>query len=120
MCFISNIIWFLSGGGVMGLFWYFAGIFWTITIIGIPLGKQCFKIGTLCLSSFGKYVLSPVGGTGNFLLNLFWICITGLPLAIIEITIGMILCCTIVGIPFGKQHFKIARLSLTPFGSTIA
>ena len=45
----------------MGLFWYFAGIFWTITIIGIPLGKQCFKIGTLCLSSFGKYVLSPVG-----------------------------------------------------------
>ena len=43
MCFISNIIWFLSGGGVMGLFWYFAGTFWTITIIGIPLGKQCFK-----------------------------------------------------------------------------
>ena len=74
-----------------GIILVFAGIFWTITIIGIPLGKQCFKIGTLCLSSFGKYVLSPVGGTGNFLLNLFWICITGLPLAIIEITIGMIL-----------------------------
>ena len=74
-----------------GIILVFAGIFWTITIIGIPLGKQCFKIGTLCLSPFGKYVLSPVGGTGNFLLNLFWICITGLPLAIIEITIGMIL-----------------------------
>ena len=64
MSFIGNIIWFLTGGGFMGLSWYLAGIFWTMTIIGIPAGKQCFKIGTLCLFPFGKYVLSPVGGTG--------------------------------------------------------
>lgn len=53
------------------------------------------------------------------MLNLIWICVTGLPLAITEMVIGIGLCCTIVGIPFGKQHFKIARLSLTPFGSMI-
>lgn len=119
MSFIGNIIWFLTGGGFMGLSWYLAGIFWTMTIIGLPAGKQCFKIGTFCLFPFGKYVLSPVEGTGNFLLNLLWICFTGLPLAVAEMTIGVSLCCTIVGIPFGKQHFKIARLSLTPFGSMI-
>lgn len=119
MSLIGNIIWFLTGGGFMGISWYIAGIFWSITIIGIPAGKQCFKIGTLCLFPFGKYVVNPGGGTGNFLLNLLWICITGLPLAIVEMTIGVSLCCTIVGIPFGKQHFKIARLSLTPFGSVV-
>ncbi len=119
MSFIGNIIWFLTGGGFMGLSWYVAGLLWMITIIRIPVGKQCFKIGTLCFCPFGKYVLSSSGGTGNFLLNLIWICVTGLPLAITEMVIGIGLCCTIVGIPFGKQHFKIARLSLTPFGSMI-
>ena len=117
--FIGNIIWFLTGGGFMGVSWYVAGVLWTITIIGIPVGKQCFKIGTVCFFPFGKYVLSPSGGTDHFLLNLLWICITGLPLAITESVIGIGLYCTVVGIPFGKQHFKIARLSLIPFGSMV-
>ena len=119
MSFIGNTIWFLTGVGFMGLSWYVAGILWPITIIGIPVGKQCFKIGNLCFFPSGKYVLSPSGETANFLLNLLWICITGLPLAITETIIGVGLCCTVVGIPFGKQHFKIARLSLTPFGSMV-
>lgn len=108
------MVWLFAGGGFMVLFWYVTRLFWAITIVGILAGKQCFKKGNLCFFPFGKYVLSPSGGTGNFLLNLLWICITGLVLAI-----SASLCCTIVGIPFGKQHFKIARLSLTPFGSMV-
>lgn len=91
----------------MGLSWYLAGTLWTMTIIGILAGKQCFKIGTLCLFPFGKYVLSPVGGTGNFLLNLLWICFTGLPLALAEMTIGVSLCCTIIGIPLESSISKL-------------
>ncbi|WKY49023.1 YccF domain-containing protein [Eubacteriaceae bacterium ES3] len=90
-----------------------------LTIVGIPVEKKCFKIGNLCLFPFGKYVLSSSSRSENFLLNLLWICITGLPLAITNVVIGVSLCCTIVGIPFGKQHFKIARLSLTPFGAMV-
>lgn len=71
------------------------------------------------LFPFGKYVLSLSSGSVNFLLNLLWICITGLPLVITEVVIGISLCYTIIGISFGKQHFKIARLSLTLFGSII-
>ena len=73
----------------------------------------------LYLFPFGKYVVSPGWGKGNFLLNLLWIGITGLPLAITEMTIGVGLYFAIIDVPFGKQHFKIARLSLTPFGSIV-
>ena len=103
----------------MGISWCVAGILWSITIIGIPAGKQCFKIASLCFFPFDKYVIAPNGTTCNFLLNLIWICVTGLPLALTATILGCLYCISIVGIPFGKQYFKLARLSLTPFGSII-
>ena len=119
MSIFGNIIWFLFGGAAMGLSWCAACVLWSLTIIGIPVGKQCFKIATLCFFPFGKYVIAPNNTTGNFLLNLLWICITGVPLAIAATSLGILYCVTIVGIPVGKQYFKLARLSLTPFGATI-
>ena len=119
MSILGNIIWFLFGGAAMGLSWCAAGVLWSLTIIGIPVGKQCFKIATLCFFPFGKYVIAPNNTTGNFLLNLLWICIAGVPLAIAATSLGILYCVTIVGIPFGKQYFKLARLALTPFGATI-
>lgn len=119
MSILGNIIWFLFGGAAMGLSWCAAGVLWSLTIIGIPVGKQCFKIATLCFFPFGKYVIAPNNTTGNFLLNLLCICITGVPLAIAATSLGILYCVTIVGIPVGKQYFKLARLSLTPFGATI-
>lgn len=119
MSILGNIIWFLFGGAFMGISWCVAGILWSITIIGIPAGKQCFKIASLCFFPFDKYVIAPNGTTCNFLLNLIWICVTGLPLALTATILGCLYCISIVGIPFGKQYFKLARLSLTPFGSII-
>lgn len=110
---LGNIIWFLFGGAITGIAWAVVGILWSITIIGIPIGKQCFKIASLCFCPFGKIVVFNTG-TSNFLMNLIWISVTGWTLAVEAATIGLIYCITIVGIPFGKQYFKIAHLALTP------
>lgn len=111
-------MWFIFGGALTGLSWVTTGILWSITIVGIPVGKQCFKIASLCFFPFKKTVLFG-GGSGTFLLNLIWISFTGWALAVEAVTIGVACCITIVGIPFGKQYFKIARLALTPFGANI-
>ena len=113
------MIWFLFGGVGMGLSWVAAGVLWSVTVVGIPVGRQCFKIASLCFFPFGRHVIAPNHATGNFLLNLLWICFTGVPLAMAAASLGIFYCLTIVGIPFGRQYFKLARLSLTPFGTVI-
>ena len=116
--FLGNVIWFVFGGIVMGLSWFLAGLLWCITIIGIPWGKQCFKFAKLCFFPFGKEV--EIGGSaGSMILNIIWLLISGLPLALEAAIVGVIFCVTIIGIPFGKQCFKIAKLALMPFGATI-
>ena len=114
----GNVLWFVLGGSLTGMLWALAGFLWCITIIGIPVGKQCLKISRLCFFPFGKAVTFD-SRTSSFLLNLIWIAFTGWSLAL-EVTLAGIVCCiTIVGIPFGKQYFKIVHLALTPFGSEI-
>ena len=101
-----------------GLSWCLAGCLWCVTIVGIPIGVQCFKFASLAFCPFGKEVLYG-GGVGSMLLNILWLIISGLPLALESAICGLLLCVTIVGIPFGRQHFKIARLALMPFGSSV-
>lgn len=115
---LGNIIWFLCGGILSGLSWMVAGILWCITIIGIPVGVQCFKLAGLSFFPFGKEV-NYGGGAGSFLLNIIWLLVTGIPLALEHLTFGVVLCITIVGIPFGLQHFKLAKLALMPFGADV-
>lgn len=118
MRFLGNILWFLFGGIWLGLGWSLAGLFWCITIIGIPWGVQCFKFAKLATFPFGKEILYG-GGLGSMLLNIIWLAISGLPLALEALLIGCLFCVTIVGIPFGKQCFKFAKLALMPFGSSV-
>lgn len=115
---LGNAIWFIFGGFISGLSWLVMGCLWCITIIGIPVGMQCFKFASLCFFPFGKEVRYG-GGAGSLVLNIIWLITTGIPLAIESAAFGLILCITIVGIPFGLQHFKIAKLALMPFGATI-
>lgn len=119
MRILGNLLWFIFGGALTGILWSIAGILWAITFIGIPVSKQCFKIAGLCFFPFGKTVVVR-GGTGNFILNLVWIATTGWELAVEATTIGIVFYITIIGIPFGKQYFKIARLALAPFGAEVA
>lgn len=118
MRFLGNLLWCLLGGLLSALSWALAGLFWCITIIGIPVGLQCFKFASLSLFPFGKEIVYA-GGAPSLLFNLVWLVLSGLPLAISHAVCGCLLCLTIVGIPFGLQFFKIARLALFPFGSRI-
>jgi uncharacterized membrane protein YccF (DUF307 family) len=118
MSVLGNILWLIFGGLISALSWFLAGCLWCLTIVGIPIGTQCFKFAALCLCPFGREVVYG-GGFGSFLLNLLWLIFSGLPLAIESAVLGLFLCLTVIGIPFGIQHFKIAKLALMPFGSQI-
>ena len=95
MSFIGNLIWFLLGGFLLGLGWIIAGILWCITIIGIPLGIQCFKIAGVAMFPFGRKVVNN-GSAMSLLLNILWICISGVELAVAHLIIGLLFCITIV------------------------
>lgn len=118
MTILGNILWFICGGMLSGLGWVFYGCLWCITIVGIPVGLQCFKFASLSFWPFGKEVQLG-GGAASILLNIIWILVTGLPMALGSAICGILCCVTVIGIPFGLQHFKIAKLALMPFGAEI-
>lgn len=115
---VGNVIWFLCGGLWQGLGWTLAGVLWCVTIVGIPIGTQCFKFAGLSFFPFGKEVYYG-GGAVSLLLNILWLLLSGIPLAACSVINGLVLCITIIGIPFGRQCFKLAKLALMPFGATV-
>ncbi len=115
---LGNLLWFIFGGIISGLSWFLAGCLWCITIIGIPVGVQCFKFAKLSFFPFGKEV-EYEGGAVSLLVNIIWLIISGIPMAVEFAVMGCILCITIIGIPFGLQMFKLAKLALMPFGSQV-
>ncbi len=117
--FIGNILWFIFTGLLGFLTWATIGVVFCITIICIPFGYQCFKISTLYLVPFGKDIVYGNLGVGNLLLNVLWACTVGVLLAFGHLIAGLILCLTIIGIPFGIQCFKLSILCLLPFGAQI-
>lgn len=115
---LGNLIWFIFGGALSGISWCITGLLWCITIVGIPIGLQCFKIAGITFFPFGKDVRYG-GGVGSFFLNIIWLIFSGLWLALEHLLWGVILSVTIVGIPFGLQQFKLAKLALMPFGAEV-
>lgn len=119
MKLIGNILWFIFGGLEIGLGYICGGIVFCLTIIGIPFGLQLFKLGLLAMFPFGSDVINVDNsdtGCLNTIANIIWIFIGGIWISIAHITLGLLFCITIIGIPFGKQHFKLAKLAFTPFG----
>ena len=116
-----NILWFIFGGFETGLIWCIAGCFLCISIIGIPMGMECFKIGCFAMCPFGKDI-TPSQDTYSCCFcfcNVIWIIFCGLIICILEGICGVLYCITICGIPFGLQHFKLAKIALMPFGAVI-
>ena len=118
MSFLGNILWLIFGGFFSGISWLFSGVIWCLTIVGIPYGKQCFKFSKLSFCPFGKEVKYG-GGAISLIVNIIWTIFFGIPMALENVIFGLLCCCTIIGIPFGLQFFKIAKLSLAPFGATV-
>ena len=125
---LGNILWFLFGGLEMGLAWWLAGLLMYISIVGIPFGRACFEIGTFTFFPFGREAVrrdeltgeedlgtSPLGTLGNVL----WFLLCGWWLALGHLVVAAALFVTIIGIPFGLQHVKIAALTLSPIGKTV-
>jgi len=121
MKILGNIIWLLFGGFIAALEYLFASVVLFITIIGIPFGLQTIKLATLAIWPFGKEIKNKETSSGCLSagMNLIWILIGGIWICLTHILFGIILCITIIGIPFGKQHFKLAALALTPFGKEV-
>lgn len=122
MKFLGNILWFVLGGFIISLYYFLVGLFFCITIIGIPFGLQLIKLAGFALWPFGHDVQSGEndGGCLSILMNVIWILVGGIEIAMLHLTFGVVLCITIVGIPFGLQHFKMALLALVPFGKKIS
>ncbi|MBC35689.1 MAG: hypothetical protein CL663_06600 [Bacteroidetes bacterium] len=121
MKILGNLIWLVFGGILIAIEYVIASLLLMITIIGIPFAFQTLKLAGLALWPFGSEVVTtenPAGCTST-LLNVIWLLIGGIWIALTHVFFGIILCLTIIGIPFGKQHFKLAALALTPFGKTI-
>ena len=116
--FLCNVIWFIFAGIWLTLAWALVGVLWCVTIVGIPIGVQCFKVARLALAPFGTEV-EYGGHFGSLLLNVLWIVFGGLELCIVALVAGAVFCITIVGIPAGIQSFKFAKLALMPFGSSV-
>ena len=100
MSVIGNILWFVFAGFWQGVSWCLVGLLWCITIVGIPVGTQCFKMAGLAFFPFGKEV-EYGGGAGSAVLNVLWFIFGGVFLALEALLNGVLLCITIIGIPFG-------------------
>lgn len=125
---IGNFLWFILGGLVLGLAWWFFGLLALLTIIGIPWAKACFVIGQFMFFPFGKEAINRrelnnrddigTGGLG-IIGNILWFIFAGLWLAIGHVTSAILCFISIIGIPFGIQHLKLAGIALAPIGKTI-
>jgi uncharacterized membrane protein YccF (DUF307 family) len=121
MSFIGNVIWIIFGGFFIFIEYLLGGLILCLTIVGIPFGLQLFKLAVASLVPFGTKVTNIPTSTGCLytLMNILWIIFGGIWVALTHFFFGVLLCITIVGIPFGRQHFKLMGLAFTPFGKAI-
>ena len=118
MATIGNILWFILGGFLAVLGYAIGGVLMCLTIVGIPFGVQAFKLAGAVFAPFGKKVVERdnAGGCVSVVLNIIWILLPGLELAITHLVLAALLAVTLVGIPFALQHVKLIPLALMPFG----
>lgn len=118
MSLLGNIVFFICGGFLIFLGYVLGGILLCLTIIGIPFGFQCFKLAGGVLAPFGRDVFEtePPGGPLSLILNIIWIILPGLELAIMHLLLAAFFAITIIGFPLAVQHIKLVKVALLPFG----
>lgn len=121
MKILGNILWLVVGGLFISIGYLIASLLLMLTIIGIPFGIQTLKLAIFALCPFGKQVVDSGHSSGclSVIMNVIWIFVGGIWICMAHIFFGILCCITIIGFPFGKQHFKMAALSLAPFGKEI-
>lgn len=118
---LGNIIWIIFGGIFVAIEYVLASVTLMITIIGIPFGLQSLKLAELALLPFYRKAIHSETSSGcvSVVMNIIWFFVGGLPIALTHLAFGVIFYITIIGIPFGNQHFKLMKLAFVPFGKKI-
>jgi len=121
MSILGNIIWIIFGGLFVFLEYLIAGLVMCLTIVGIPFGIKIIKLSVLALAPFGQNVVQTERASGclAIFLNVIWLFIGGIVIALSHLLWALLFAITIVGIPFARQHVKLAGYALTPFGKEI-
>jgi uncharacterized membrane protein YccF (DUF307 family) len=122
MSLLGNILWIILGGGIfICLEYMIGGILMCLTVVGIPFGVQCFKLAVLGLLPFGQEIIPTKNAAGclTTIMNVLWILLGGIWITVTHLIFAVLCAITIIGIPFAKQHLKLASLALTPFGKTL-
>jgi len=122
MSLIGNLLWVVLGGGIFIFFFYLiGGVVLCLTIVGIPFGVQLLKLSILGLSPFGKEVNTEGSARGflQIIMNVLWWVFGGVEAAIAHLVLALVLAITVIGLPFARQHLKMVKLALVPFGATI-
>jgi uncharacterized membrane protein YccF (DUF307 family) len=123
MSVFLNIIWIVFGGFLIAVEYIVSSVAMMLTIVGIPFGLQTLKLAQVALLPFGTSVTSYNGytmGCLNLIMDIIWWIVGGVPIALTHLCLGVLFCLTIIGIPFGLQHFKLMMLALFPFGKVIS
>lgn len=118
MNLLLNLVWLIFGGFIVVIGYLLGAILLCITIIGIPFAIQCFKLAGLAIAPFGHEIREkePPGGALAVIMNVIWIILPGLELAVFHLVMALLFAITIVGLPLAAQHLKMTRLALIPFG----
>ena len=121
MKFLGNILWLIFGGIIIAIIYFMVGLVICVSIIGIPFGVQLFKLGSYALWPFGRELVDRPNEPGclSVFMNLIWILFGWWEIALLHVVFGLLFCITIVGIPWGLQHFKMAIASIFPFGKEV-
>jgi uncharacterized membrane protein YccF (DUF307 family) len=125
MAFIGNLLWFVFGGGFLSwLLWVLAGLLLALTVVGLPFAKAAFRISVFAAFPFGHQLIDGrllgyerIAGTG--FVNVLWCVLAGVWLSVSHVLEGLACCTTLVGIPFGLAHFKLAQVAFAPLGKVI-
>ena len=118
---VGNTIWFVCGGALVAIEYVLASVALMITIVGIPFGLQTLKLAELAIFPFGKKIVrnETTSGCLATLMNVIWLFVGSIPIVLTHLLFGVLFYITLIGIPFGNQHFKLMKLALTPFGRKI-
>ena len=118
---LGNVIWFVFGGVFVAIEYLISSVAMMVTIIGIPFGLQTLKLAEVALWPFNKKVMKNQASSGcvSLLMNVIWFFVGSIPIALTHLLFGVLFCITVIGIPFGLQHFKLMRLAFCPFGKTV-
>ena len=122
MSTLGNILWIIIGGGlIIFLEYLFSALILCVTIIGIPFGVQCMKLSLLGLVPFGREIVRKDAASGclDVTMNILWILVGGIWISLTHLIFAFLCAITIIGIPFARQHIKLASLAISPFGHEV-